>query len=213
MAAFALRSKIKSSEMEDIIENANNVDELIDKELKLLGVTPENKEAFVTELGLSDPKDILRELTKKRYDEERKGLIGRINERFDKISKSSEEENMKAVGKSLTSSVEEYKQLLHFNNVVSSYLSIRSPSGEETRNTKALMMELADNAFDGLEDMPEEEEGNNNWGRVDYKTGEKLLEMGNNTQSTDHLPVLSPEQVNQLLGTDTGNARDDSARP
>ena len=211
-AAIALATKAKREKMEEFIEEAQNVDGLIDEELKKIGIDEEGKEEYLEKLGIEEPKDILKKLTLDRYDAERETLVTSLQERLDKRIKKTEEEGanqgITTLGEELAANVEEYKQLLHFNNVVSSFLDVKSADGQSFRNTSALVLELENDAFGELE---EEDRGEDNerWGKVDYKTGQSLLELKDQIEKRDDAPVLSEEEIDQLLGGDDHPSREE----
>ena len=196
-ALFSLKTKIKSEQMEQVIAKARDQDvqEFIHQELENLGVGEEKRGEFLASLGINDPKEVLRELTKRRYDAERDALHKSIRERLEE-STSKEA----PLGEKLVSKVEEYKQLLHFNNVVSSFLKIELPDGEDIRNTTALKLEIQDNTFVQSENLEELAEIEAPWGHIDHTISQELKELGQSVGTVEDLPILSPEQVNRLLG-------------
>ena len=196
-SSFSLQTKIRSEQMKQFIDQARpqDVEEMIQEELKNLGISEDKKQEFLDSLGISGPKEILEELTKKRYDAERKALNESIRERLNKAVDDGQN-----LGEELVSNVEEYKQLLHFNNIVSSFLKIDAPDKEGMRNTTSLALEIQNNAFDN-ENVTESD---TSWGYIDHKTSEELQKLGQQAKINDDAPVLSDEEVNLLLGGKKG---------
>ena len=112
------------------------------------------------------------------------------------------------MGEALAARAEEHRQLVHFNNVVSSFLSVVGEGGKTTRNTQALIAELSDDAFAALPDRGPDGATGGRRGRIEYQTGEALSELGGRIGTTPDVPVLKASQVNALLG---GRGRDPAA--
>ncbi len=197
-SSFSLQTKVRSERIKHFIDEARpqDVEDFIQKELNNLGVNEENKAAFLASLETNDPKEVLKELTKRRYDAERKALNKNIQERL----KNTISQNH--IGKQMIYSAQEYKQLLHFSNIVSSFLEIHSEE-EVMKNTTSLALEIKNNAFEEENTI----ELDNAWGHIDHKTSKELRELGQEAEINEDLPVLSAEQVNLLLGgkEDTSN--------
>ena len=201
LAGLALKTKARREQMEEFIESAKDVDTLIDEELKKIGIDKQKKEAYLAKLDIQEPKEVLKKLSLDRYDAERKTLIASLKERLEKNTKKQKKEEASeqalTIGQELASKAEEYKQLLHFNNVVSSFLEVRNPDGSVSKNTTALVLELENDAFGDLgEDKPED---SHQWGRIDYKTGEGLLKLKEETAKNEDAPVLSEKEIDWLL--------------
>lgn len=199
MARFALETKIRLERMKKEREEGSKeeIEEMIGAELDDLGIPEEGREAYLADLGLTDPKAILKALGEEKYTREREALIAHIEKKLEeRLAGESENNKIRERGEDVLGQMEEYRELIHFNNVVSSYLEIRSPDGEESsRNTASLALELENNAFN-----PDDIQGEERWGHLDYRTGEELMDQGAGASENEENPVLSPDQINFLLG-------------
>ena len=106
---------------------------------------------------LASNEDILKEI-KNRYKQKEEALQKSVIDQINKITSKKEGEvteldvdTLKGIESELKSKTKDFAKLVHYNNIVSSYLTITSEDeaqGKTTRqNTAMLQRELASNAF------------------------------------------------------------------
>ena len=97
---------------------------------------------------------------KKRYKEEKTALVDSLKSKINKTYIASEEitmedhsEEIGVIEKGLNNKVQNYKELIHFNNIVSGYLNITNDTSDEGQtNTSAMFHELENSAYDNEDD-------------------------------------------------------------
>lgn len=94
---------------------------------------------------------------KARYKAERDAIIATMADKIksktskddgkiDQTDQGRDQQNLKKIREELSSRSDDLKQLVHFNNVVSSYLEITKTDGTKIRNVASLFVEIKDGA-------------------------------------------------------------------
>lgn len=206
---FSLRSKIQLEKVNTKIKDSTD-EEGVKKYLTEQGIE-ESKIADI--IQNPDELDKIKKKIAERYKNERTALIDSMNDRLKKKTFATAESEggdqaaadaknkttMENIETDLASKTEEYKQLIFFNNVVSSYLQVGS--GESaTQNTRSRFIELNDSAFNdqgrapGSTDTPLA--GAITISFDDIKTNNPAEDSGGSGQETN----LEIKDINTILG-------------
>tara|TARA_R110002072_G_scaffold534_2_gene3483 strand:+ start:19612 stop:21327 length:1716 start_codon:yes stop_codon:yes gene_type:complete len=137
--------------MEDKIEKNTQSDEGLKDYLKEEGYSQEKIESLTSD---QNKIQALRDKIKKRYANEREAMIQSMKDKLNKRSVSQADKadptimqgKFDSLEKELKEESTHYKQLLHFSNIVSGYLSVGS-GANAGKNTIALRRELGDSAI------------------------------------------------------------------
>lgn len=139
---FGLRQFALGDKMEDKLKNKSDVEKYLVEE----GYKPEK----IKEM-LKDDNDLttVKEEIKKRYESERNAIIASMAQKVEKktttkdgFNATDDKSQMVKIKEEISSRAEELKQLVHFNNIVSSYLEI-DKGGTKSRNVASLNAELS----------------------------------------------------------------------
>jgi len=130
-------------------------------ENRLRTMTAKEKEKFLKNQGYSDNEivDILKnDLAKgvivEKYKKEKEGIIESINQRISDHSTKgknfdpeNDQQTINQIKQELATKVNRYKDLIHFNNVISGYLQV-GEGADATKNLATMHREVEDSAFD-----------------------------------------------------------------
>ena len=148
--------KTRTQLMKEKIENMD--EEQIVNYLKDEGRTDDE----IQEILLNNQQD-LSKLAKDiaaKYEKEKNAIIDQLNQQIngrtiaskdleDSDQAASIDAKLSTISQELSARTDEYKQLIHFNNIVSGYLELKDEQGESAgHNTASIERELADSAFD-----------------------------------------------------------------
>ncbi|MBT6325160.1 MAG: hypothetical protein HOJ35_04270, partial [Bdellovibrionales bacterium] len=143
------------------------LEEKIDKNLGASDSEGEELTKYLKEEGYSDDK--IKEIVdgdpsikeqviadiKKTYDAKRSAVIKSMKAKLegesvtiDPQGNASAQNAIDQINKELTQNTKEYSQLIHFNNIVSSYISLDTGGGNKSNNLTAANLELANLAED-----------------------------------------------------------------
>lgn len=145
-------------------------------------------------------------LIKKRYDSRMEALLESTANRIDAITVKSITEKdagakLKALGNQIKGKTKEFAELVHFNNIVSSYLSVTDSDGNKTKNVASARRELNNSIFsEQFKDVRELYEG-------EYGGSEgKLDSFGKIESKNENLKDIISETLDLESGGDTNNA-------
>ncbi len=90
-----------------------------------------------------------------KYEKERLAVINRISNQIENKTAANDDftyspdnkDEIDRIESELASRASDYKELIHFNNIVSGYLTISDGQGDSSRNTASLKREIDDSAF------------------------------------------------------------------
>lgn len=150
LAEFGLRQFALGKTMDDKLNDKTEVEKYLQQE----GYDPNKiKDMIKDDTALATIKQEIKD----RYQKERDAIIASM---ADKIKSKTTDKNgfdataatsvdkMSAVKTDVSSRADELKQLVHFNNIVSSYLEIDKGKGQKERNVASLYAELNNGAKD-----------------------------------------------------------------
>lgn len=177
---FGLRQMAKSDELDEKLKDDKNVESYLKEE----GFNGDQ----IAEMMKKDKIDEVKAEIKKRFASEKQAVIREMADRIK--SKTSTEEGkitkddtgkIGDIKKELSTRNEDFKNLIHFNNIVSSYLTIQDgkdddPNKKITRNTASLMAEVNSMTGEEAKTMKEnvqknkELDGHENTAALDVKT-------------------------------------------
>ncbi len=158
---LALKKKIEK----DLVQNPKADQEEIKKYFKSKGMTDESYAKLVEQTqakvdankagGATTLEEALKQIIEKEYNNERKALQASLNKRLSDTQMVSEAQKKTAnppnpianIQKSVERSAEDLAEVVHYSNVVSSFLEVNSSDGSKGQNTTALAMELGSNFF------------------------------------------------------------------
>jgi len=118
------------------LSNQDTVDGLVEEITRNINI---EKDAIIASL-----KD---KIDKKKSEEKNKLLEG-VSEGDVTASTNADVEKLKKIHEELTSDTENYTKLIHYNNIVSSYLTVTDSEGTEGTNASSFHAEMQDSAFD-----------------------------------------------------------------
>jgi hypothetical protein len=144
-AEFGIRQYAHQSEIENKLNDKKEVEKYLEEE------GYEKKK--ISQLLESDPNLKIVEEIKERYKNERDAIIasmankisGQTTKEKGKID-NNDVEKLSAIKSELLSRSDDLKQLVHFNNIVSSYLEIELSNGKKRRNVASLFAEVNNGA-------------------------------------------------------------------
>lgn len=156
---LALKKKIET----DLTDNPEaDIDE-VKKYFKSKGMTDESYEKLLaqTEKKVNDGEatsivEELKRIIKDEYNNEREALQKSLTQRLEKTEKEAQQNiqpgaapknPIEDIKKSVASSATDLAEVLHYSNVVSSFLEVSSSDGAKGQNTTALAIELENNFF------------------------------------------------------------------
>ncbi len=145
------------------------------------------------------------ELIKKRYDSRMEALLQSTASRIDAITVKSitnadAGDKLKAIGEKIQGKTKEFAELVHFNNIVSSYLSVTDSEGAKSKNVASARRELNNNIFsEQFEDVRELYE-------TEYGSDGKLNSFGSSANQQRDLKEVIGETLDLESGGDSNNA-------
>ncbi len=150
LAEFELKRKVMDEKIKSIRSPAE-----IKQYLKEEGYQNDEIDLMI---GDSTDELVIRDAIERHYEKEKNSLIAAINQQLEKSSSQNDEISFEAdntnksdmeilagISKDLKSNGIRYQEMMHFSNIISSFLSITIETEEETeenRNTAALFREL-----------------------------------------------------------------------
>jgi len=148
LAEFELKKKVMDEKIKSIRSPAE-----IKQYLKEEGY---KNDAIDFMIGDSTDEQVIRDAIERHYEKEKNSLIAAINQQLEKSTSSNDEITFEADGtnvsdmatlagisKDLKSNGKRYQEMMHFSNIVSSFLSIFiEGETQSTRNTASLFREL-----------------------------------------------------------------------
>lgn len=148
LAEMSMRTRAVSQQLSDLDEKG--VEEFLKKE----GHSDEEIEHLVEKTNLEE----LKAEINNRYEAERQALIEQMAEQIENktveedtpLKGTAVEGKLATIRQELESQEENFKQLVHYNNIVSGFLTVTpegKDAGESFSNTEAIMTELAHSAY------------------------------------------------------------------
>lgn len=192
MAEFSLRQFAQEATLEDKLKDRAEVE----KYLKNEGYADSNlNQMLKDDQSVKKVSDEIME----RYKKEREAIIQSMAKRIGNqtstidgsISPDDDKQKLINIRNEFNSRPEDLKQLVHFNNIVSSYINIES-GGQKSRNVASLFQELNNGA---------KNIGNNNASQITKDLTKKANEAGlvENKNSQDSSTKLDVKDINGLL--------------
>jgi len=201
---FLVESLIAESEYND---PTNLDEEKLKEKLKEKGYSDEKIESLL--LG-TDRKQVMADELKNQMKLKRESILARTKAKMvsntinttainnDIIEKGTDAAEVK---ESFDNQEEQYSQMIHFNNVVTSFITVKDPkTGKESRTYQSLLMEVKDSAF---MDKKDEGDGDHQYGKEDIDALDRLREddgIFNSKDEKDNLCFNTSALEQVILG-------------
>ncbi|EQC44371.1 hypothetical protein [Bacteriovorax sp. Seq25_V] len=208
LAEYKINSEVSIEEIEKLT---------IDDEEKIQKILMEDGYSEDDAKNLATNQDILKEI-KSRYKSKEEALQRSVIDQVNKITSQKNDEitdldatALTKIGEELKSKTQDFAKLVHYNNIVSSYLTITSDdkeNGKVTRqNTAMLQRELASNAFNDKNLKSANEVDSDFQGSgIQYDNLDRAIEAtgvsldAGNDETADSPTVKSEDIVKSILG-------------
>lgn len=196
LAEYGLRQFAQGAKIEDSFKGDNGKNE-VQKYLSDEGYKSDQIQAM---LNSDDKIKEIKDQITKRYQNERDALIATMAKKIDTTTTKSKDginvaddsDKMKKIKDDINSRAVELKQLVHFDNVVSSYLEIDT-NGKKSRNVASLSTEL-NNGSDKIQGTDAEQIK-----EIKKNAGEAGLLKSSNSNNEDNGTNLSVENLNSII--------------
>ena len=224
------KKKLEKAMDEYVVESGaiqNKIEKEVTDEAGVEKYMKDERREKVEEMVNSDNAEILKDKIQTNYEQEREMIIKQLAENINKTSVAGKSDDpttvenkgqLEGIKKQIESTASEYKELVHFNNVISGYFSVEDSSGKKLgANTQTLAQEMADSAFASDKEVAGRSPSNlensaNNYGAKDFKLLQQITDTitQQNNQHDDEdennrsSASLSPDQINDsMLGYGT----------
>lgn len=202
---------------EATFERLKNIDPSDKKQIEEILIQDGYNEEEAKELA--NYNDIKMQIEQK-YKNKKDALLADFADRIDDMTVSGDKLNtdqssediakLMKIREGLKNDTQKFAELVHFNNIVSSYLQIEDSEGNSSKNTAALSRELASNAFTkenrDKNSSEHKVEINNNTGIADYGNFEQKvqqtgieLEDANANSGSNETRTLTVKEINSYL--------------
>lgn len=201
----ALEYSIRAKIFEKKIDNIKTKDQVI-KYLKDEGRDQAEIEATINNYGNID---LLKNKIKENYKQERAEIVNNLNNQLRKVTTKKETFDfnqdagtLNELNQELKSRTDEYKELIHYNNLVAGYLTLTDSSGKASgNNMQSLFRELKDNAY---EKSPVNNSQPNTTAVNAYGSGDDINELkkqmqGGEAPSGEDSASLDTKTINQSI--------------
>jgi hypothetical protein len=187
---------------------ASALDNATDEQLKELLI----EEGYTEEQAgqaIADDLDKIKEQIKTKYDRERDALVKSIHDEInnntaangDTVNDGADAEKLKLKAKEMEYKAERFKQLIHFNNIVTGFIDITDKNKKSVNNTGAMEAELEDSAFADQDNFKDIQDTLSNVGPKNGASGD------------EDTPTLEVNIINTKIikheGVDALNPKDD----
>lgn len=188
LAEYDLQKRLIKSKVEKMDE-----DQLRDY-LKEEGRTEQEIQRL---LASDESIDSLKMEINRNYDAERQAIVDKMKEKIESRTVASDSKGfetevtkLEQIQKELAQQGDDYKQLIHYNNIVSGFLSVADSSDKIVgTNVQSIQRELSDSAFDQSKDGKRSPASAGDTGYFDdlaKKLGEMVKDKDNKDQDSKH---------------------------
>ncbi len=197
LAEFGIRQYAQGESIDKLTDKTTKNKADVEKYLVNEGYDPKLAQTMTSDPAkLDELKDEIRE----RYKNERNAIIANMADKIKKstttkdgtIDATADKSKMDTIRAEISSRSADLKQLVHFNNVVSSYLEITTDNGKTKRNTASLFSELKNGSKDIQGTTTDQID------EIKKQSGSAGLKEAKSDGSDSHTD-LSVETLNKLL--------------
>ncbi len=188
--------------IQDTVTDESGVEKYLEDERK------KDFDKLVTEENSKALKDRINE----NYEIERANIIKQLSENIkttsvsesgDSLSSLDNQKTLEKIQKGLESASQEYKELVHFNNIISGYFEVIDSDNKKLgANTRSIAHEMRDSAFAKEKDSRDPANYDSDDFQELEKITSKITEKSTEEKADDSTrgnAALSPDQINDLM--------------